>query len=163
MELWFDIDGFEGYQISTLGNVKSFKYNTQRIKKASVNKHGYKYVCLQSNGKQYSRKIHSLMAMVFFDYKIDGCQKLVVDHIDNDKLNNDIRNLRVVTNRENLSKGQKNKYSDKVGVSYNKRNKKYISQISYKGKLIYLGSFNNEIGASNAYQEKLEQIKNNVL
>ena len=87
-----------------------------------------------------------------------------MDHIDSDKLNNNVNNLRLVTNRENVSKERTFKSGLPTGVYFHKRNKKYESQIRINGKKKYLGSFNTIEEASNAYQNKLKEIsitKNN--
>ena len=46
-----------------------------------------------------------------------------------------------------------------LGVSWNKKNKKWISLIHIRGKLKYLGSFDSEVEASNIYQNKLIKLK----
>ncbi|MDC4245583.1 HNH endonuclease [Clostridium perfringens] len=68
-----------------------------------------------------------------------------VDHINHNTLDNRKENLRVVTNQQN---GMNRKLgidntSGVTGVSFNKRNNKWISQIGYNGKLKYLGYFDN--------------------
>ena len=78
----------------------------------------------------------------------------VVDHIDGDRLNNDVSNLRIVSNRENTS-SYKNKTSKYVGVSYHKRSKKYQSSIYLNGKSTFIGRFDTEEEAHKAYLSKL--------
>ena len=68
-----------------------------------------------------------------------------IDHIDRNPLNNNIENLRVVTNQENGW----NQYAK--GYSFNKENGKYRAQIRVNGKNIYLGYFENEDDARTAY------------
>lgn len=55
-----------------------------------------------------------------------------------------------------FSKGGSSKYR---GVSWDKSKGKWTSRIRYKGKKLHLGYFDNELNASNAYENKLKQIK----
>lgn len=88
--------------------------------------------------------------------------KLKIDHIDNNPLNNRRDNLRIVTNRENMSnqkKKKEGKYTSKfVGVSFNKRDKKWESSIEINNKSVCLGKFYIEIEASEKYQEALKKL-----
>jgi hypothetical protein len=70
---------------------------------------------------------------------------IVIDHIDRNKLNNNLENLRLITFQENLF-NQKAK-----GWSYFRG--KYVAQLSVNGKQHYLGSYNTEEEASCAYLE----------
>ena len=86
--------------------------------------------------------------------------KEVVDHIDNDKLNNKVENLQLTTVRYNTSKDVKNSTSKYTGVCWHKNLQKWMCQIQIKGKNQYLGIFENEIDAHNAYQKTLKKINN---
>lgn len=76
-QIWKDIVGYEGlYQISNLGNVKSFHLNTERILKSPADSHGYYIVVLCKNKKGKSFKVHQLVAMAFKScakWKQNGC------------------------------------------------------------------------------------------
>ncbi len=74
-----------------------------------------------------------------------------IDHIDRDKLNNNISNLRVVNQREN-SLNRDCVYNAK-GYGYDKANKKYRARIKLNNKMIHLGLFETELEASNKYQK----------
>lgn len=82
-----------------------------------------------------------------------------IDHIDRNKSNNKIENLRAVSASEN----QWNKDLSKVkGYSYSKRDKSYQARIKVNGKLIVLGCFKKEEDAREAYvnaKAKLHQIQ----
>jgi len=41
MEVWKEIPGYKGYEVSSFGNVKSIRFNKQRILKAGKNTDGY--------------------------------------------------------------------------------------------------------------------------
>lgn len=71
--------------------------------------------------------------------------KKYIDHIDHDRMNNKIDNLRDVSqleNSQNMSLPIKNK-SGHIGVIWHKRDKKWNAQIKADGKIKHLGSFNN--------------------
>jgi len=160
-EIWKDIANYEGlYQISNLGRVKSLpRRNTikkERILKAKCNDAGYLRVCL-SNVKIEARCIHQLVAEAFLGYVRNGTTVVVVDHIDNDKLNNKLSNLQLTSNRHNVSKS-KISNSGITGV-YKLKNNKFRSIIQINSKQIHLGYFKNIEEASNAYNLKLKEIQ----
>lgn len=155
-EIWKPIKGYGGvYLISNKGRVKSLKWNKSRILNPCLDNHGYLTVNLSNNGLRKSHKVHVLIAEEFMGRVWCGW-RIVVDHIDNDKINNDISNLQIVTARENLSK-DRNGLSPYTGVSP-VNSGRFKSIISVNGKNTYLGTFDTEIEASNAYQEALKKI-----
>jgi len=159
-EIWKDIDGFENYQVSNLGRVKSIGNSFSRkekILKDRIYKPGYNTVILYKNKKQKSFLVHQLVAVAFLDHKICG-HKLVVNHKDFNKLNNNVDNLEIVTARENSNQKHIKSISKYTGVSFRKDNLRWTAQIVINKKLIHLGYFKNEIDAHNAYQNKLKQI-----
>lgn len=96
MEIWKDIEGFEGlYQVSNYGRVKGLKTNTI----LKPNEHtGYLRVQLSKNGKQTNHFIHRLVARTFIP---NPENKPEVNHKDADKKNNHVENLEWVTSKEN--------------------------------------------------------------
>ncbi|MCP4354353.1 MAG: hypothetical protein GY793_01730 [Proteobacteria bacterium] len=168
-EIFKDIPNYEGlYQISNLGRVKSLKrisfskrhnkYRTisERMLKQSISGR-YKIVALNNCGKLKSFRVHQLVAIKFLNHKPNRC-KLVVDHIDNNPLNNNVSNLQIITNRENTSKDRKNGTSKYIGVSWCKRSKKWIAYITINGKNKNLGSYDCELNASIAYNAALIKL-----
>ena len=151
-EIYKKIEGFENYQISNFGNVK----RNENVLKKTVYKNGYIYVSLSDKGKVKKRTVHGLVAEMFLNHKSDGTNKTVIDHIDNDKQNNNICNLQLITNRQNNSKEKRGVTSVYVGVRKNKG--KFESQIRISGKREYLGRFKTEIEAYNAYQNRLNEF-----
>jgi hypothetical protein len=83
---------------------------------------------------------------------------MYTDHIDGNTLNNIKSNLRIVTNRQNGQNRHENKSSKYVGVYWNAKAKKWESKIRTGGKRKYLGCFENEIDAHNAYLTALKEI-----
>ena len=146
---------------SSFGNIKSLKFGKEKILKNSVDAAGYAHVNLCKNGRPKPYYVHKLVAIMFLGYKPNG-HKVIIDHIDNDKLNNHASNLQIITNRENCNLKHIKSSSKYTGVSFNKRNKKWVSSIQINGKTKYLGLFINEIDASNIYQKELKKISCNT-
>jgi hypothetical protein len=151
MEKWKDIPDYHNYQISNLGNVRNLKHGKVKLLKKRININGYFRVILSKNGNIKAFQIHQLVAMSFLNHKPDR-HKLVIDHINSDKLDNRMENLKIVTNRENCSKERTIKSGLPVGVTFYKKTNKYMSTIKINGKKKYLGSFNTIEEASQAYQ-----------
>lgn len=170
-EYFIDIPGYEGiYQASNLGRVRSVRrtqiYNGRRITmegkmlKPRVNKKGYGRLVLYKNKESHDIGVHQLVAMAFLGHIRCG-QDIVPDHIDGDKMNNRIENIRLVSGRSNSStcfrKDRHRKSSIYTGVSWNKKNKNWNAYI-HNEKKISLGSFSSEIDAHNAYKSALVKL-----
>lgn len=102
VEEWRDVKGYEGlYQVSDWGNVRSLNYNhTSTIKNLTLvnGKNGYLIVCLHKGAIQKQGKVHRLVAEAFIP---NPQSKPTVDHINGDKQDNRVENLRWTTNSEN--------------------------------------------------------------
>lgn len=100
-EVWKDIPHYEGkYQVSSHGRVRNI--STGLVRRLQHNKKdGYVYVSLSGGDKRiWYVKVHRLVCMAFLE-NTEG--KRYVDHIDGNKLNNHLPNLRWVTFQENIS------------------------------------------------------------
>ena len=160
-EIFKDIPNYEGvYQVSNLGRVKRiFKGGREKFNKLTKLNNGYLAVQLSLNNKGKIFQVHQLVAMAFLNHKPCG-HLLVVDHIDNNPLNNALSNLQVITHRKNVSKiNKRNKaYSSQyTGVTWHKVARKWISQIQINGKTKYLGLFSDELDAYKAYEKTLNE------
>jgi len=164
MEVWKDIEGYDGvYQISNYGRCRSryTKNGTNYIDKNNwifknpIMNDGYGRYVLISNRKRKKVYVHHLVWKHFSN--IDK-NELVIDHIDFDRMNNHIDNLQLLTRRENSSKSRIKKHSKLIGARKTKN--KWYSSIRNKKENIYLGVFETELDAHNAYQEALEKISN---
>ena len=155
-EQWKDIKGSEGlYQISNLGRVKSLWFGKERIMKQHKNKKGYLRISLIFNKKQYNKRVSCLVWDAFGDKKRD----VHVDHIDENKENNRIGNLQLLTCRENNTKRCLNTKSSSKYVGVHLQDNKYwVAQISINNKTEYIGLFKNEHDAHLAYQNKLSTL-----
>lgn len=165
MEEFRDIKGYEGlYQVSNLGRVKSLSRKgsvSERILKVSTDSQGYKRVKLSKEGIVKCYGVHQLLAIAFLGHEPNSYEGLIVDHIDNNPLNNNLENLQLISHRENCSKDKNNKTSKYTGVCWDRYNKKWLSQITIKGKTKKLGRFTCELEASKKYQEELGKLKTN--
>lgn len=168
-EIIEEIPGYEGvYSISSYGYVISeekvvsngngFRTIRERVLKGSKGSHGYLMVALSINGNVKKYTIHQLMAITFLSHTPNSYKGFVVDHIDNNKLNNSLDNLQLTTVRHNTSKDKKNVTSKYTGVSWWSKPQKWIAQMRDNGERVYLGAFNKEIDAHNAYQKHLKTI-----
>lgn len=160
MEVWKSIKGYEGlYEVSNLGNVQSLNYNktkqTKKLKPLFCKE--YHRVCLYNDIGKTHKSIHVIVAETFLNHTSCGMQ-LVVNHINFNKIDNRVENLEIVTNRENTNKKHLKSSSQYIGVSLHKSSKKWQSNIFFKGKLKYLGLFDNEIDAHNEYQKALNNL-----
>jgi hypothetical protein len=149
------IKGFENYSVSNLGNIINNK--TSRILKPSINAHGYYKLTLYKDGDVYTKNIHKLVAEAFI---ANPYNKQFVDHINNNKLDNKVRNLRYVTNQENQmnSKLSSKNTSNYKGVLFDKQINKYKAYITINGKRKHLGCFDKIGDAVNARVKKAEEL-----
>lgn len=85
-----------------------------------------------------------------------------VDHVNGDGLDNRRSNLRIVTHRENQQNLHRKSSSKYPGVSWVAKRKQWRSGIHYKGKEIFLGSFNKseEKEAAKLYDKAANAINN---
>lgn len=108
-EIWKDIKGYEGlYQVSNLGNVKSFYNSNIRLLKAGINSNKYFYVGLIKDKKRTFILIHRLVAITFIP---NTEKKPFVNHINGIKKDNRVENLEWCTQQENV------KHSWNIGTS----------------------------------------------
>jgi hypothetical protein len=161
MEEWRDVEGYEGfYQVSNRGEVRSLdriiqgRWGDQKIVggiiSQTTSKKGYKRIKLCRNSISRTTKVHRLVAEMFLDNSSILPQ---VDHMDGNKTNNRVDNLRWCTNRENSEwyYEKQDSTSEYVGVSWDKDRSKWKAQIKKEGIPRFLGRFDSELEAREAY------------
>lgn len=88
------------YEISTLGRLKSIRRNI--IMNPSVNSRGYLVTALSIDGV---RKVVTIHRLVLETFKPNPDKTLIINHIDEDKTNNNLKNLEWCTYAENSNHG----------------------------------------------------------
>lgn len=160
-EIWKDVPNYEGiYQVSSLGRIKSLKYNKERFLKKGVDGRGYENVKLCSRGVGKTYNVHRLVAICFLNHKPNG-MALVVNHKNFNRVDNRVENLEIVTARENTNKKHLKSTSKYTGVSWSISTNKWQVHIKYGNKSKYLGCYKSEKVASAVYEYELESISNN--
>lgn len=106
-----DVKGFEGlYTVDEYGNIYSLR--SKKYIKQRFDKDGYLrvHLCKKCKDKDYSvhKTVHRIVAETFIPND-DPINKTTVDHIDTDKTNNHISNLRWLSVKENTSKANKDR------------------------------------------------------
>ena len=94
-ESWRPVDHFDNYLVSTEGRVQN--RTTGRILR-DANANGYRYVRLYNETGSECKKVHRLVAQAFLGDIPFGYD---VAHIDNDKTNNQVNNLEIITHGDN--------------------------------------------------------------
>lgn len=95
MEEWKPILNHENYECSPDGRIRR-RSNGVEIK-LSLDDREYMTAMLWTAGKQYKKRVHRLIWNTFND-RVCGD---TVDHIDQNKVNNHLNNLRCISNRDN--------------------------------------------------------------
>ena len=85
LETFVKIKGFEKYEVSNLGKVRNIK--SGRILKSYLDKDGYLKHCLCEHNKRKYMFLHRIIATAFID---NPKEKPCVNHIDENKLNNNL-------------------------------------------------------------------------
>ena len=159
-EIWKEVPNYEGdYMISSRGRVKSLNYarsGKEGILKSNIVAQ-YLANTLSKEGRKKTIRVHQLVAMAFLNHTPCG-HDVEVNHIDGNKLNNNLSNLELLTNEQHKAKSV-NKTSSYLGVY--KANNMWRAQMYINGKNKYIGNFKTELEAHHAYQKKLKEITKN--
>lgn len=101
-EIWKAVEGHEGYEVSSLGNVRSYwrsghkgLFDKPRAIQQAIGSHGYPV----ANLKGAVRCVHELVCIAFHGPKFEGFE---VAHRDGTRINNNAENLRWATREENI-------------------------------------------------------------
>lgn len=157
-EIWKSIKGYEGvYEISNRCNVRSLKFEKIRILRQGISQ-GYMLVKLCLNGKAKSYLTHRLLYEAFVEQIPEGMQ---IDHIDGNRMNNDLSNLRCLNNQENTQAAlDRKRASGKLKSKHRCVSLKTFDKYTYwnvririNDKNMSIGSYKNEEDARMAAEE----------
>lgn len=176
-EIWKDISGFEGrYQVSTHGRIKSIQdnhgNNKEAIRSTFVRSDTcqYEYVQLWVKDTPTTKAVHRLVAQAFIENPED---KPVVNHIDGNRLNNNVCNLEWVSQSENLKHAYASGFREppkaqlgkKCGntsnfhnVTWDTSRNKWKATLKHKGKMLFQKRFENEIDAALYVNKMLDEL-----
>lgn len=155
------IAGYERYSVNRDGRVFSDCNDGKFVELTpSKSTNGYLRVFLYKCGKRKMFYIHRLVANAFLKNPFNlPC----VNHKDFNKENNTVENLEVCSFRYNMiynSMFGKRHSSMFVGVTWNKRKKKWLAQYQVGKKKIFLGYYDTQEKAHDAYTNALNSDKN---
>lgn len=153
-EIWKDVKGYGGlYKISTFGNIITKRIWTgkmyiekERKLKPTIARNGYLRITLTKDGKAKYINIHRLVAETFLS---NPNNYPCVNHIDGNKLNNNLENL------EWCSYSHNSKEAFRLGLHKTKKGKnsprsKKVLQYNLKGEFIkeweYMTKITEELG-----------------
>ena len=123
-EQWKPIEGYENYEVSNWGRVKSLNYNrTGREHLLSPQKDGkgYFFVNLYKNGERKFFTVHRLVYETFVGEIPEGLQ---CNHIDEDKENCRLDNINLMTPSQNANWGTRNA---RVAAAHKGKKKSYVA------------------------------------
>lgn len=134
MEEWKDIEDYEGlYQVSSEGRVKSLKFGKEKILRYTKANKGYAQLTLSKNSIQTTYKIHRLVAEAFIP---NPDNKPQIDHINTDRTDNRVENLRWVTPKENCNNSITIENYSKCKLGLLNHNTKPILQFTKDGEFV---------------------------
>lgn len=123
---------------------------------SSKNRHGYIQVCTKLSGKVKNYSVHRLIWKMIY-----GVDAKNIDHIDGDRTNNRISNLRDVTHQQNMMNRKKRCDSKNSYKGIYKTKSSWVAEIWFMNKRYYLGSFKTDKEAGLAYDEASKKLHAN--
>ena len=118
MEIWKDIEGYEGlYQVSNKGRVKSLYKGSERILKPHDNGRGYLRVHLTKENTSKNIRVHRLVALAFIPNPNNLPE---INHRDENKKNNCVENLEWCDRGYNVNYGTRNERVSRKILQYSK-------------------------------------------
>jgi hypothetical protein len=145
--LWYDQEtGVFLWKISPVAKIKPWQCA------GKITRTGYVRIGLQK--KTYAA--HRLAWLYVYGFYPEN----YIDHIDGNPKNNQIKNLRTATNKQNQENQKQNAKNTTGyrGVTFNKKANKYQVQIGHNGKLIYCGLFDTVDEAADFAKAKRKSL-----
>lgn len=147
------------YKDSAIEKFKIYKdssKNCWKIAKQSTDTGGYKYFALYCDGEYKNYLVHRVVGFVYLVFNIND-PKIQIDHVDRNRSNNNINNLRLSDPFANSQN------TNAIGCSWDKTAQKWKAEICVNHKSIYLGLFINKEDAHQAYLDakKIYHVLNN--
>lgn len=136
IEEWKDIKNYPDYMVSNQGRVISLNFKRtgkEQVLRCCKGKDGYLAVKLYKNGKLKNFKVHRLVSEAFIP---NTDNKPFIDHINTDKTDNRVENLRWVTSKENSNNPLTKKHFSESRKGKLNYNSKKVLQFDLNGNLI---------------------------
>lgn len=146
IEKWLTIKYNSNYEVSNLGKIRNKK--TKRILKPAISNKGYYMVALSNKCKSHTYTIHKLVMEHFNRCAFDN---EVINHIDGNKLNNNINNLEYTSQKDNCIKAWKLGLCKKIRENAYKL--KHSSKIKTSRQIIQYDKDCNKIAIYNSIRE----------
>ena len=144
------------YKDGALYNKEDFNRQAKKDQKAGcINNRGYFHISIE--GKKYLA--HRLIFLMH-----NGYLPKLIDHINQDPLDNRIENLRAASNKLNAinSKLYSNNKTGRTGVYWHEKSQMYYAQIRNDGKQMHLGTFDNIIDTVIARMKAEDKYQHDV-
>lgn len=166
-EQWVDVLEYEGrYKVSDLGRVKSLLRTITRsdgrtatyksvVLKQFFSEEKYNSVSLTIGSRLKTFSVHTLVFYSFTKKRV--VKNLIVDHVNNDKRDNRLLNLQLISYSNNNSKDKVSK-SGVSGATLTQNNT-YMCSIVFNKKKIHLGTFMNKTESNILFNKAKEMIE----
>lgn len=92
-------------EISESGHLR--RVGSKIIRKGTIDNNGYRSVKIGLGNRSKKFLVHRLVAMTFHPDTYNPEEKMVADHIDENKLNNHYKNIQFISHRENTIKSRR--------------------------------------------------------
>lgn len=135
-EEWKSIPRYDDYYASSLGRIKSKRFNRSKILKPNTNCKGYLYLTLCKNKIRKSMTVHSLISLTFIGNRPSNFD---INHKDGNKKNNYIDNLEYCSRSDNMKHAFNTGISKPVVGSRNGKSKLTGSQVIRIKELLNMG------------------------